>query len=470
MKKGSNKPLYRIISFLLMMVAINFAYTKDKGLSRSSQNDYGAFRFESKGTLRFTSDIMQYQGKGKRTCIDILYSVNLSENWHKSQSIDSLLFLNINCEILDDKGVVLSDTTVRKKFALSYKDSVKASTYIDIIQYNLLPGKYEIKLTMQDSVNGDIDGINEYFLTVRDFSEQFSISDIYFIAGIQKANNEASDIKNGFEKNGYILIPNIKRSYFNIKNNRLLIYYEINNFIFDSEGNAYYHVYYSITDMEEKEVKSGSKKWLIASAPGIARFESVSIEDLSPGNYKIKIEAVDVKNNTSASITSYFFISAPPQQYVSLLPMTEDDIKKYTKQMLYVATDKEIEIFKQLDKEAKQYFLLDFWKSKDPDPITDENEFMREHFKRVVYADANFKGGVESDMGRIYITYGPPQDIERVYSNMRNFMSVIIWYYALEGEVEFVFVDRIGDGTYSLVHSTKFGEYSDPGWREKYVR
>ncbi len=114
MKKGSNKHLYRIISFLLMMVAINFAYTKDKGLSRSSQNDYGAFRFESKGTLRFTSDIMQYQGKGKRTCIDILYSVNLSENWHKSQSIDSLLFLNINCEILDDKGVVLSDTTVRK--------------------------------------------------------------------------------------------------------------------------------------------------------------------------------------------------------------------------------------------------------------------------------------------------------------------------------------------------------------------
>ena len=90
---------------------------------------------------------------------------------------------------------------------------------------------------------------------------------------------------------------------------------------------------------------------------------------------------------------------------------------------------------------------------------------MEEHFNRLAYAETHFKGGIESDMGRIYITYGAPQDIERDYSQMSSSRPIITWYYALEGSVKFVFVDRTGDGIYALVHSTKLDEYSDPDWK-----
>ncbi|MFO7888897.1 MAG: GWxTD domain-containing protein [bacterium] len=462
--------LYRKISILLLMILGGFAYTQDYSLSNLSQQKKGSFPVQSKGQLWFISDILQYQGKENRTRIDVLYSVNLSKYWQESQLSDSLLLLHIDCRIFDKNGDLLSETTKNKRFTPSSKDTMQTSTYIDIIQYSLLPGLYEIKITMQDSMHNNINGITEHSLKIRDFSKQFSLSDIYFIADIQEMNNHVPEKKNSFEKNGYLFIPNVQRSYLNTDNEQLYIYYEINNLDFDSEGKSFYHTYYSIMDMEDTEVRSGSKEWLIATASGLARIEGISVSDLPSGIYKIRVKTVDVKDDTFASINSYFLITAPAQQYASILPMTETDIKKYIKQMCYIATDKEIEIFKQLDKEAKQNFLLDFWESKDPDPTTKENEFMQEHFKRLAYAEANFRGGIESDMGRIYIIYGPPQDIDRDYSNMRNSKQFITWYYALEGKVKFVFADRTGDGIYTLVHSTKFDEYSDPDWKEHIMR
>ncbi len=462
--------LYRKIIISLLIILSGFAYTQDRSLSNVPQAKKGTFPVQSKGSLWFTSDILQYQGRENRTRIDIIYSVNLSKHWQESQVPDSLLLLDIHCRIFDSEGGLLSETARSKKFTPGSEDTVQASTYIDIIQYSLIPGEYEIKLTMQDSVHSDVKGITEHFITVRDFSKRFSLSDIYFIADIQETEKQTSKRKNKFERNGYLLIPNIQRSYLNTEQEQLYIYYEINNLDFNEESKNYYHAYYSISDIEDKEVRSGTEEWLVAGASGIGRFESFSVADLPSGIYKINIKTVDVHNDNFTSIISYFIITAPKQQYAGILPMTETDIERYIKQIRYIATDQEIEVFKQLNKEGKQNFLLDFWESKDPDPSTKENEFMQEHFQRLAYAKANFRGGIESDMGRVYITNGPPQDIDREHSNIRNFKSAIIWYYALEGKVKFVFVDRTGDGIYSLVHSTKYDEYSDPDWREKYMR
>jgi hypothetical protein len=39
------------------------------------------------------------------------------------------------------------------------------------------------------------------------------------------------------------------------------------------------------------------------------------------------------------------------------------------------------------------------------------------------------------------------------------------YYYGLEKGVEFIFVDRLGNGDYQLVHSTKRGELQDENWQ-----
>ncbi len=453
--------IHRVILIITFLVLSCTAFSMCITSPRLLQKESDTFPVQSRGNLFFSSDVLQYQGQGKRTRLDILYTVNLSKFWQNSQSSDSLLLLNIRCRLFDHESVLLSESVRKKRFTPNSEPTNQAATYIDLMQYSLVPDHYKIEITMRDSVSG-AKGITEHLLKVRDFSKKFCLSDIYFIADIQKTNK-----KSNFEKNGYLLIPNIQRSYFNTDKEKLYIYYEINNLEFDSESQTYYHTYYSIMDLAEKEITSGLKEWHLASASGVAQIEGISVSNLQPGIYKIKVETIDVKGDRFTSNAAYFQITAPLQQYNTILPMTEADIANYLKQIRYIASDKEISIFKQLNNESKQKFLLDFWQSKDPDPSTTENEFMHEHFKRIAYTEAHFRGGIDSDIGRIYIIYGPPQDIDRDFSQMKNSKPIITWYYAMEGSVKFVFVDRTGDGIYTLVHSTKQDEYSDPDWKNR---
>ena len=57
--------------------------------------------------------------------------------------------------------------------------------------------------------------------------------------------------------------------------------------------------------------------------------------------------------------------------------------------------------------------------------------------------------------------------IERDNAMMMGAQSIETWVYILDGRTDFVFVDRDGDGTYALIHSTHRDEYSNPGWKEQ---
>lgn len=61
-------------------------------------------------------------------------------------------------------------------------------------------------------------------------------------------------------------------------------------------------------------------------------------------------------------------------------------------------------------------FVEQFWLRRDPTPSTPQNEFKDEHYRRIAYANAHFASarnpGWRTDRGRVYITYGPPDEIE----------------------------------------------------------
>jgi len=82
----------------------------------------------------------------------------------------------------------------------------------------------------------------------------------------------------------------------------------------------------------------------------------------------------------------------------------------------YIITEEEKKVFKDLQTdEEKENFIEQFWVRRDPDPRTSENEFKEEHYRRVAYANERFASGIpgwKTDRGRIYITFGPPAEIE----------------------------------------------------------
>lgn len=130
-------------------------------------------------------------------------------------------------------------------------------------------------------------------------------------------------------------------------------------------------------------------------------------------------------------------------------------------EVAYIITPSERKVFLQLDSDRERdMFIETFWKQRDPNPNTPENEFKIEHAKRFKYANETLGRGTPSpgwrtDMGRIYIILGEPKTIER-YESMTEVYPTIVWFYqgfgkyGLPDAFSVVFFKQDGAGDYIL--------------------
>jgi GWxTD domain-containing protein len=175
----------------------------------------------------------------------------------------------------------------------------------------------------------------------------------------------------------------------------------------------------------------------------------------------------DFSSGQTASCAKNFWVFEQRET----IPVTEADIKRYRNQIKYFATAKELEVFDMLPPEEIEAYLVNFWHKRDTSPETPDNEFMLDVFAKIDYANKHFKGigsGLNSDMGRVFVIYGQPDEIENYAMNMEG-KPYLIWHYYTSGSGKhyFVFVDKNMDGVYTLVHSSVVSEIKDEAWRER---
>ena len=138
--------------------------------------------------------------------------------------------------------------------------------------------------------------------------------------------------------------------------------------------------------------------------------------------------------------------------------------------VVYIIEDEERAAFERLQTdEERDRFIEQFWARRDPTPGTAENEFKEEHYRRIAYANDRFAAespGWKSDRGRLYVVYGPPDEIE-AHPNGGTFRRpnaeplsssnpFVIWRYRrMEGvghDILMTFVDTDRSGEYRLVN------------------
>jgi GWxTD domain-containing protein len=140
-------------------------------------------------------------------------------------------------------------------------------------------------------------------------------------------------------------------------------------------------------------------------------------------------------------------------------------------EVVYIITGKERDVFRELGTDRERDFFIEaFWKQRDPTPGTPRNEFKEEHYRRVKYANEYFgrgtpRPGWKTDMGRVYIILGPPQNIED-HSDINGVYPVQIWDYAgdpaygLPTGFRIIFFKKHGLGEYSLYSPVNDGPES----------
>jgi len=96
--------------------------------------------------------------------------------------------------------------------------------------------------------------------------------------------------------------------------------------------------------------------------------------------------------------------------------LSDDDKKWLNQDVTYIISAEERKAFMQLsNEEEREKFIESFWDRRNPNPDSEDNEFKDEHYRRIEYANEHFaagKAGWMTDRGRIYIVYGPPDEIE----------------------------------------------------------
>jgi GWxTD domain-containing protein len=124
--------------------------------------------------------------------------------------------------------------------------------------------------------------------------------------------------------------------------------------------------------------------------------------------------------------------------------------REFLSKVRYIVTKEERKIFLELPDSEKREFQGEFWSRRDPDPVTEENEFKEEYFRRIDEANRLFHGGTPGwlqDRGRIYIMIGPPTE-RYVYPMQADSKPREVWHY---GHFPVIFVDELGTGDYQLM-------------------
>jgi GWxTD domain-containing protein len=87
-----------------------------------------------------------------------------------------------------------------------------------------------------------------------------------------------------------------------------------------------------------------------------------------------------------------------------------------TDDVTYIISPDERNAFLQLDtNEEREQFIEQFWLRRSSNPDLPENDFKEEHYRRIAYANEHYASGIpgwKTDRGRMYIMWGPPDEIE----------------------------------------------------------
>jgi GWxTD domain-containing protein len=136
--------------------------------------------------------------------------------------------------------------------------------------------------------------------------------------------------------------------------------------------------------------------------------------------------------------------------------------------VVYIISSQERNAFLALrTDEETQMFEQQFWARRNPTPGSARNEFKEEHYRRIDYANQHFTvsmPGWKTDRGRIYIQYGPPDEIEAhssggTYERPKSQGGGVTETFPFE-QWRYKFIDGVGQNIIiEFVDTARNGEY-----------
>jgi GWxTD domain-containing protein len=339
-----------------------------------------------------------------------------------------------------NKSTILFERSWKDKINTeNFEQTISRSNYnLSYKSFDINPGEFMIRCSFEDS-DSRRTAFKEFPITLKLQNEKLALSDIILISEIVK------------ESSGERIVPNISKIVSN-RITKLPFYFEIYS---DKEQQVILEYY--LENLKSNTITKQMNPQKVSPGSNTIYF-TIENTDFKLGDYLIKVQMKDDQWKDIASAEKNFVSK------IYGFPNSIIDLDKAVAQLVYIASPDELSYLKDSQTyDEKLIRFLAFWDKKKPNSKLDDNPILYEYYRRVEYANKNFKGlgeGWKTDMGMVYITFGPPNSVER-HPLDANSVPYEIWdYYDINRS--FVFVDQTGFGDYRLVNP----DYSRwPGYR-----
>ncbi|MCF8276579.1 MAG: GWxTD domain-containing protein [Flavobacteriales bacterium] len=386
--------------------------------------------------------------------------------------------------------------------------------FIDQRRIPLKPGSYDLEVTIKDindslskaatiiqkvviekqklkNLDSEPEGTS-YLDTVKGkpvYRSTFSMSSIQLVDSYSETTTP-----NILSKVGYDLIP-YTSDYYPEERTDITFYVEVYNLQLENlPADKKFLIDMFVENADDGRIVEGLRKLSKRDyAEVVPVLQSFPIERLSSGNYNLVIEVRSDENKlmerrslffqrTNNSVTEEYVLEnqgSENDMYGSFVTQYQnlDQLKEYLRCLHPISTQEEInQVNRRMnfqDKNMMWKFMYNFWKKRDTD---NPEQAWLTYWKEVEKVNANYSNnlrrGYDTDRGRVYLQYGPPNTISPNYFEPNTYPYEIWHYYKLKDQLnaeqsnkKFVFANlERGSKEFTLIHSDAKNEITNIRW------
>lgn len=409
-----------------------------------------------------------YRSAGRQTVVDGFCRVPFTLLDPLSRGPTGTASYRVTVSVRDSANLELVAQTWTRSVRARLLSAARGST-VEHFTFAATPGAYSIDVAVRDSATGRT---ARRRLVMTTYPDAPAASDLLLATALRPVSGADSVPRSGELRKGSVLVEAADRPLLTPRAAQLGYYLE-----WYAQAPETAAVSIRIARATGEPVVTTAPQQVSFGAGGGASRGMVDLVGLPPGDYtfEVVVQSRDTVVARQAPFRMGGLETALAAEAVDaadkFAAMTEAQLDTLYAPLVYLMASDEVGIYGSLTLDGKRGYLRWFWAKRDPTAGTPRNEAQEDFYTRIGEANRRFReGGVadipgwRTDRGRIFIKYGPPQDVlQRPQAG--STAPYEVWKYTRGRLSKYVFLDQTQFGNYALIWTDDRRESSRPNWQ-----
>jgi GWxTD domain-containing protein len=365
------------------------------------------------------------------------------------------------------------------------RDSIIEDFY-EVRRIALNPGKYTLEISLSDLNTNNPPTTAIQDIEVKDLSNLIALSSLETAEMMFPSNDSIESV---FSKSGYEIIPRIS-NYYPTQSKKIPVYFELYKNQNDTSKQSV-GLKQSIINIKTKtEIESYTRYSKVELNDVVPFIRLIDISKLKSGEYNLEYSVIN-KENQSIYSSNYFFERYNEDEFEAVLAdkivldpkfqesITDDSLVFFVASLIPISKSAEIrnimDLLKSKDKENYRKYIQSYWVNTTNGSNT--YEAWIKYKKQVLVVQklfkTNFTDGYETDRGRVYLQFGPPNSVITRENSPSDYPYEIWRYDKIQNfsNKRFIFYNPdLVNNNYRLLHSDMLGEVQNYRWQQQLAK